>query len=50
MRNKDVIYASNAESVEVAKFIAYAKYITAGVAGLSRHAFPYTAKGRAPSF
>jgi hypothetical protein len=34
MRNKDVIYASNAESVEVVKFIAYANYITAGVAGL----------------
>jgi hypothetical protein len=34
MRNKDVIYASNAESVEVVKFIAYANYITASVAGL----------------
>jgi hypothetical protein len=35
MRNKDVIYASNAESVEVVKFIAYANYLTAGVAAFN---------------
>lgn len=38
MRNKDVIYASNAESVEVVKFIAYANYITAGL--LAFHVTP----------
>jgi polysaccharide export outer membrane protein len=56
MRNKDVIYASNAESVEVLKFIGYANSVTTGVAttavdaGLSRHAFRYATTGRSPGF
>ena len=56
MRNKDVIYASNAESVEVLKFVGYANSVTTGVAttavdaGLSRHAFRYATTGRSPGF
>jgi polysaccharide export outer membrane protein len=35
MRHKDVIYASNADSVEVSKFLNYVRTITSTVAGVS---------------
>jgi polysaccharide biosynthesis/export protein len=51
MRNKDVIYASNATSVEVVKFINYANTITGGIsntavdAALTRGGIDYAATG-----
>ena len=56
MRHLDVLYASNAESVEVAKFIGYANTITGGIsatavdAGLTRYGATYAASGKANSF
>jgi polysaccharide export outer membrane protein len=56
MRNKDVIYASNAASVEVTKFIDYANTITGGIsntavdAALTRKGIRYTTTGTAPGF
>jgi polysaccharide export outer membrane protein len=35
MRNKDIIYVTNADSVEVVKFLAYVRTITATVAGVA---------------
>jgi polysaccharide export outer membrane protein len=56
MRNKDVIYASNADSIEVVKFIGYANAITGGIsstavdAALTRQGVTYTATGRATGY
>jgi polysaccharide export outer membrane protein len=35
MRHKDIIYASNADSVEVIKFLAYVRSITSTVSGVA---------------
>jgi hypothetical protein len=35
MRHKDVIYASNADAVEVSKFLNYVRTITSTVSGAS---------------
>jgi polysaccharide export outer membrane protein len=35
MRNKDVIYVSNADSVEVVKFLDYLRAITSTVSGVA---------------
>ena len=56
MRNKDVIYASNAEAVEVVKFIDYANAITGGIsntavdAALTRKSITYTTSGKANNY
>ena len=56
MRNKDVLYAANANSVEVVKFIDYATSITGGVstvaadAAITRHAVTYLGKGNANTY
>ncbi len=56
MRNKDVIYASNANAIEVVKFITYANAVTGGIAntavdaGASRHAITYATTGNAQGF
>ena len=56
MRNKDVLYAANANSVEVVKFIDYATAITGGVstvaadAAITRHAVTYLGKGNANTY
>ena len=53
MRNKDVLYAAKANSVEVVKFINYATAITSGAstvtadAAITRHAVTYLGKGSA---
>ena len=50
MRNKDVLYAAKANSVEVVKFINYAMAITSGAstvtadAAITRHAMTYLGK------
>ncbi len=54
MRNKDVIYASNANSVEVLKFVDYANSVVTGITtpvadlAIARHGIRYTTTGRAP--
>jgi len=56
MRNKDVLYAANANSIEVVKFIGYATAITGGVstvaadAAITRHAVTYLGKGNANTY
>ncbi len=56
MRNKDVLYAANANSVEVVKFINYATAVTGGVAtatgdaAITRHAVTYLGKGNANAY
>ena len=56
MRNKDVLYAANANSVEVVKFINYATAVTGGVAtvtadaAVTRHAVTYLGKGNANAY
>jgi len=56
MRNKDVLYAANANSIEVVKFIDYATSITGGVttvaadAAITRHAVTYLGKGNANAY
>ena len=35
MRNKDIIYVANADSIEVDKFLGYVRLITGTVAGVS---------------
>jgi polysaccharide export outer membrane protein len=54
MRNKDVLYASNADSVEVLKFVDYANAIVGGITSpaadiaVARHSVRYTVTGKAP--
>lgn len=56
MRNKDVLYASNAESVELLKFLTVLNAVADTAsnvpqrAGAARHGGEYVAKGHAPSF
>ena len=56
MRNKDVLYAANANSVEVVKFINYATAVTGGAAtvtgdaAVTRHAVTYLGKGNANAY
>lgn len=56
MRTKDLIYASNADSVEVVKFIDYVTAFTGGAstvavdAGTGRHGFLYATRGAATSY
>ena len=56
MRNKDVLYAANANSIEVVKFIDYATAIAGGIstiaveAGAARHGISYATKGSANAF
>ena len=56
MRNRDVLYAANANAVEVVKFIDYATSITGGVttvaadAAITRHAVTYLGKGTANAY
>jgi len=56
MRNKDVVYVSNAESVEVTKFLSFVRTVTSTVSGvtqdaaLARKAVTYTTSGKASPF
>ncbi|MGO9486664.1 MAG: polysaccharide biosynthesis/export family protein [Rhodomicrobium sp.] len=56
MRDRDVLYAANAESIEVAKFVGYATTVSGGVAaqatnaGLTRYGGTYAATGYANPF
>jgi polysaccharide biosynthesis/export protein len=56
MRNKDIIYASNADSVEVVKFVDYVTSFAGGATvvavdgGAARHGFAYATRGRATGF
>jgi polysaccharide export outer membrane protein len=36
MRHKDVIYASNADAVEISKFLSFLQQLTATASGVSR--------------
>jgi polysaccharide biosynthesis/export protein len=54
MRGKDILYVSNADSVEVTKFLVYLRTITSTVGGVAqdgaaaRQGFRYLATGNAP--
>jgi polysaccharide export outer membrane protein len=54
MRNKDVLYVANSESVELGKFLDYANQITTTIgntateAALTRHGIRYVTTGNAP--
>ena len=56
MRMKDVIYVSNADSVEIVKFLTFVRSVTSTVSGVAsdggqtRHGIRYLTHGQAPAF